>query len=101
MAKEGQAVRVIFRCRLRSCRHVWAIDYRAGPWGNLWREGSDFSQDWAKPCAKCSTTYARTGHVKGRYSAKHKCDPRCTGATGHNCECQCGGANHGADHLAA
>lgn len=32
-------------------------------------------------------------------SSKHKCDPRCTGATGPVCVCACGGANHGADHL--
>lgn len=25
----------------------------------------------------------------------HKCDARCLNATGHNCECQCGGKNHG------
>jgi hypothetical protein len=26
----------------------------------------------------------------------HKCDARCMGATGHDCECSCGGKNHGA-----
>lgn len=26
------------------------------------------------------------------------CDARCTSATGHKCECSCGGKNHGADH---
>jgi hypothetical protein len=26
----------------------------------------------------------------------HKCDARCLSATGHNCECSCGGKNHGA-----
>ena len=26
----------------------------------------------------------------------HKCDARCLNATGQNCECSCGGANHGA-----
>ena len=25
----------------------------------------------------------------------HKCDARCMGAKGHNCECSCGGKNHG------
>lgn len=25
----------------------------------------------------------------------HICDVRCQSATGHNCECQCGGQNHG------
>jgi hypothetical protein len=26
----------------------------------------------------------------------HKCDARCLNAKGHNCECSCGGKNHGA-----
>lgn len=26
----------------------------------------------------------------------HKCDARCMGAAGNNCECSCGGKNHGA-----
>lgn len=25
----------------------------------------------------------------------HKCDARCMNAKGHNCECSCGGKNHG------
>lgn len=25
----------------------------------------------------------------------HVCDARCMNAKGHNCECSCGGANHG------
>lgn len=29
----------------------------------------------------------------------HVCDARCTSATGHQCECQCGGKNHGAQYL--
>ena len=27
----------------------------------------------------------------------HKCDARCTHAKGRQCECSCGGANHGAE----
>ena len=33
--------------------------------------------------------------VNGHYSAEHVCDSRCMNATGPNCECGCGGANHG------
>jgi hypothetical protein len=33
--------------------------------------------------------------IKGTYAPDHRCDARCTGATGHNCECSCGGKNHG------
>lgn len=28
---------------------------------------------------------------------KHECGPRCRSATGHNCECSCGGKFHGID----
>lgn len=33
--------------------------------------------------------------VNGTFSQDHKCDARCVNAKGHNCECSCGGANHG------
>ena len=38
--------------------------------------------------------------VQGRLAPAHKCDARCLNATGHNCECACGGKNHGAGHSA-
>lgn len=43
----------------------------------------------------------RAKQLKGTLSTstKHKCDPRCTGAVGAVCVCQCGGKNHGVDHL--
>lgn len=31
----------------------------------------------------------------GSNPSLHKCDARCMNAKGHNCECSCGGANHG------
>lgn len=33
--------------------------------------------------------------IQGIVNAEHICDSRCTNARGHNCECACGGANHG------
>jgi len=36
----------------------------------------------------------RVIHYKNRPSL-HKCDARCMNARGHNCECSCGGKNHG------
>ena len=32
------------------------------------------------------------------YGSKHKCDARCRNAKGHNCECSCGGENHGVSY---
>lgn len=33
--------------------------------------------------------------VAGTLVPDHKCDARCEHATGHQCECACGGKNHG------
>ncbi len=38
--------------------------------------------------------------VLGRIVKAKKCDARCLASTGHNCECSCGGKNHGAGHAA-
>lgn len=35
------------------------------------------------------------GALKAHLNPNHKCDARCTSARGHNCECACGGVNHG------
>ena len=35
--------------------------------------------------------------VKGTYSDRQECGPRCQSATGPSCECRCAGANHGAN----
>ncbi len=36
--------------------------------------------------------------IDGRVVDTCPCDRRCTHATGHSCECSCGGANHGKDY---
>jgi len=49
------------------------------------------------PCRGCGA-FRWAAPVFGAYKLDRKCDARCMGATGHNCECQCGGENHGAAH---
>ncbi len=45
--------------------------------------------------------YLAFDRVKGFKVETVPCDARCTGARGHNCECSCGGANHGAANAIA
>lgn len=45
-------------------------------------------------CPSCSRPMA-WGYVKGISNPAVRCDARCTHARGHNCECSCGGENHG------
>lgn len=42
------------------------------------------------------TRYARP--VVGRFIAGKTCNAKCLASTGHQCECACGGKNHGAGH---
>lgn len=50
-------------------------------------------------CRGCgSRMYAK--RVMGKLKPDHKCDAQCLSATGHSCECACGGKNHGAAHAA-
>lgn len=52
-------------------------------------------------CSEASERYQMSAlffehrRIEGFYVADKKCDGRCMGATGHSCECSCGGANHG------
>lgn len=45
-------------------------------------------------CPDCGRG-VRLSRLNGKLNADHACDARCTGAKGSNCECACGGANHG------
>lgn len=53
-------------------------------------------------CPNCATRHKTLRSI--RYStqaSRHICDARCMAATGPNCECSCGGKNHGAWHDSA
>lgn len=56
-----------------------------------------YEQAWApgRDCEACGR-HMIAEQVTGSYRAEVKCDARCTNATGHHCECSCGGRNHGA-----
>lgn len=53
--------------------------------------GGDVEMGICKGCGKMMDF----GILKAFLRPEHKCDARCTSARGHNCECSCGGANHG------
>lgn len=52
-------------------------------------------------CPKCKangiTSYRKVVQVKG-HKSEHQCDAKCMNATGPDCDCSCGGANHGGAH---
>lgn len=54
--------------------------------------GSHFST----PCECGKSMVGRS--IQGVVNPSVACNTKCTGATGHVCECSCGGVNHGAAH---
>jgi len=45
-------------------------------------------------CPNCHKLM-KPGILSGHVAPEHVCDARCMGSRGPNCECSCGGANHG------
>ena len=105
---------VIYNCK--RCKTARRVEYMEGKPGYLYRVSSNGRQVpagvWIKACGGGKPTVyggdtevglcvtcgraMEYGEVAGRFNPEHKCDARCTSARGHNCECQCGGENHGA-----
>lgn len=52
--------------------------------------------EWIK--CQCGKTLRDWKKVSGTYKPDVKCDARCTNAFRPNCDCECGGANHGSSH---
>ena len=47
-------------------------------------------------CPSCGSKHVAERVIfYGSQPKLHKCGARCMAAKGHDCECQCGGANHG------
>lgn len=51
------------------------------------------------PCRTCGRRMYASA-VIGKNSVKHECNAKCQASTGHQCECSCGGKNHGASFAA-
>lgn len=55
-----------------------------------------FSRMVGHPLTGADATMAITRIIRYKKNPSlHKCDARCMNATGHDCECSCGGKNHG------
>lgn len=75
------------RCRL--CLSIAAIEAQSLPKGEM-------------KCGACQGPIEIMGRVDGCTShldTRCKCDARCTNAKGPNCDCSCGGKNHGSGML--
>lgn len=105
--------RVIFQCKNRTCKHVWAKEYRkcldpktGEATGNLYymvevngmRIRHFYGDDINGRCPQCNSLFIEGNKVEGKVT-EHVCNAKCMSAKSGQCECSCGGANHGCSYL--
>lgn len=99
-----------FSCKCKLCKEKWTTEVsdRAA----AFNAHAAICPKYAEVFAKRRVTFALLSEdsekyqisalffnhqqIEGRYAADIKCDGRCMSATGHSCDCSCGGVNHGA-----
>lgn len=104
------AQRVIFQCKRckkvrKDQKHVWAHEYteyldRGKISFGRYEDGKYITFMTDNFCPTCKRMeWTESTCVHGTYIADKPCNGRCLNATGGNCDCQCGGENHGRNHL--
>ena len=89
-------MKVIYRCKRARCGLVRRIDYPLARGNRSYRLDAKRGEVGAGSDYTCVCGgYARGFEIRAELSS-HACDARCMNAIGPNCECACGGVNHGA-----
>jgi len=61
----------------------------------------DYRVRIAHECSAGQTRYIVLAPVRGVYNPGKECNAKCMAAIGHDCECRCGGKNHGSSFTVA
>ncbi len=120
VAVELKKTRIIYKCSYKKCKHVWAHEYRKvfrqmeeriTPRNGFpiriptqfdfyrYVDGEIRREDEERKCPKCGLGRGTPNIVVGVVNSKHTCDARCMSAKSGDCECSCGGENHGIAHV--
>ena len=112
--REALHVAVAYRCA--RCKAAARVDlvhsftrvsighFQTRKYDNIWtRDGHFIDRGEGVPsitCKACGYAHMWGKPIQGRINPAIKCGAKCTHAKGHVCECECGGANHGAGNCA-
>lgn len=102
--------RVIYECV--RCKHVWAYDYQVR-WFFVGRRTAYellratevngiptlVSSSHDARCPQCHAIHVKANEVVATLNPQHICNTSCMTAKRAECECSCGGENHGAAYL--
>jgi hypothetical protein len=110
MQNQKETSRVIYECA--RCGHVWAYDYevqrffvgqrrayRLHRLAEINGARTYVSDDHDARCQKCSSLRVKANEVVAVYHPQHICNVSCVTAKRAECECSCGGKNHGVAYL--
>lgn len=90
----AETVRYIWICK--RCNTIEAFEY--GKHGGRKVDGQWVSVNDDEHCPGCKRL--RKGNsVRGTYNPSKVCSGRCLNAHTGDCECSCGGKNHGSSHV--
>ena len=109
--------RYIYRCSNKECRHAYALEFEVKyfPGTKVYLYKIENAPGWVadriaeRPylrtprqftsCPECGS-FAKMKPVKGHYNPDHTCNSKCMNAKSGECDCSCGGANHGKNLVA-
>jgi hypothetical protein len=96
-----------YSCRCTLCRKAWtahdpadSFDRHIATCGQsqaVERDHIKWYPNYGKENIRAAVRRQCFAHqrIKGHYHPETKCNAKCTSATGPDCSCSCGGANHG------
>jgi hypothetical protein len=96
----------IGKCKTKGCKHATRVDYASVQQLDstnraTYNRALPYDLNGLGVAARCPDHGVyKLSYLKGHLAPDHKCDARCTTATGPSCDCSCGGANHGAAYAA-
>jgi len=104
-ARPKSTGRLTCKCRLCGKRWTAAKDNRESSYarhGETCSRYQAYLARWNKGGAddagarwNLANSYLECREIVGTFKPGVKCDARCQSAIGHDCECSCGGVNHG------
>lgn len=92
-----KSVRVIGRDRFGNEKKRVTFTF---PNGETCDEPRHFVGCWTCPSRHGQARQIELHTIRGVVT-EEECNAKCTGAAGHQCECSCGGKNHGGMHFGA
>ena len=101
LRRDGRGEKLRIRLPADDCYENWLRDVRKNGrkpvwFGQLKKNYWEVPKSWFNDFVNCALEKFGMLYVIQPYNEQEKCAPACMNAKGHECQCSCMGANHGA-----